>query len=88
MTPSLVTTPSTFAELVSFFLGLINMIIPLLIGVAFVFIIWKLIDAWIIHAADATKVEEGRTIALTGIIVLVVMISIWGILGLLQNSLL
>ena len=82
------TTPTTFAELVSFFLGLINQIIPVLMGVAFLFILWKLIDAWIIHADDATKVEEGRTVAITGVIVFVLMISMWGILAVLQRSLL
>jgi hypothetical protein len=85
MTP--VTTPTTFAELVSFFLGLVNMIIPLLMGVAFVYVLWKLIDAWIIHADDASKVEEGRTIAMTGVVVFVIMVSIWGILNILRNSL-
>ena len=82
------TTPTTFAELVSFFLGLINQIIPVLMGIAFLFILWKLIDAWIIHADDAVKVEEGRTVAITGVIVFVLMISLWGILAVLQRSLL
>ena len=85
MTP--VHTPTTFGELVSFFLGLVNMIIPLLMGVAFVYVMWKLIDAWIIHADDTSKVEEGRTIAITGVIVFVIMVSIWGILNILRNSL-
>jgi len=82
------TTPTTFAELVAFFLDLINQIIPLLMGVAFVYLLWKLIDAWIIHADDASKVEEGKTIIMTGVIVFVVMVSIWGILSLLRHSLL
>ena len=81
-------TPTTFAELVAFFLGLINQIIPLLMGAAFVYLIWKLIDAWIIHADDANKVEEGRTIIMTGAVVFVVMASIWGILSILRHSLL
>ena len=85
MTP--VTTPTTFAELVNFFLGLINQIIPLIIGITFLFIIWKLIDAWIIHADDPGKIEEGRTIAITGVVVMVFMLSIWGILNILKNSL-
>jgi hypothetical protein len=85
MTP--VQTPTTFGELVSFFLGLVNTIIPLLMGVAFIYVMWKLIDAWVIHADDASKVEEGRTIAITGVIVFVIMVSIWGILNILRNSL-
>jgi hypothetical protein len=80
-------TPSTFAELVAFLLGLINMAIPLLMGLAFVYLIWKLVDAWIIHSDDASKIEEGKTIALTGAIIFVILLSIWGILSILRHSL-
>ena len=80
-------TPTNFDELVSFFLGLVNMIIPLLMGVAFVYVIWKLVDAWIIHADDTSKVEEGKTIAMTAVVLFVIMVSIWGILNILRNSL-
>ena len=86
MTPP-VTTPTTFAELVAFFLGLINQIVPLIFGLAFLFIIWKLIDAWVLHPDDGSKREEGKTIIITGVIVLVIMLSIWGILNLLVSSL-
>jgi membrane-associated protease RseP (regulator of RpoE activity) len=84
---STVTTPTTFAALVSFLLGLVNMIIPVLMGVAFVFMIWKLIDAWIFHADDPSKIEEGKTIAITGVVVFVILLSIWGILSMLRHSL-
>jgi hypothetical protein len=80
-------TPSTFADLVGFFLGLINQIIPLIFAFAFLFIAWKLIDAWIIHPDDGSKREEGKTIIITGVIVLVIMLSGWGILNLLIQSL-
>ncbi len=83
-----VTTPTTFAGLVDFILGIINLIIPLLMGVAFVFLMWKLVDAWIIHSDDASKIEEGKTIAITGVIVFVILLSIWGILAMLRHSLL
>lgn len=80
-------TPTSFAELVAFFLDLINQIIPLLMGAVFVYLMWKMIDAWIIHADDTSKVEEGKTIVITGVIVFVIMVSIWGILSLLRRSL-
>lgn len=86
MTPP-VNTPSTFSELVAFFLGLINQIVPIIFGLAFLFIMWKLLDAWVLHPDDSGKREEGKTIIITGVIVLVIMVSIWGILNLLINSL-
>jgi hypothetical protein len=86
MTPP-ATAPSTFAELVSFFIGIINMLIPLLLGLTFLFIVWKIIDAWIIHADDETKRSEGKMIAFIGVIVMFVMIAIWGILAFFQTTL-
>ena len=82
-----VTTPTTFAELVGFFIGIINQIVPLIFAIAFLFIMWKLIDAWVLHPDDGSKREEGKTIIITGVIVLVIMLSIWGILNLLVSSL-
>jgi len=85
MTPP--TTPTTFAELVSFFIDIINSIILLLIGLALVVTIWNIVSAWIIHADNDTKRAEGKQIVFTSVIVMVVMLSVWGILTLLQNSL-
>ncbi len=82
-----VVTPTTFSGLVKFFLDIINQIIPLIFGLAFLFIMWKLIDAWIIHADDGSKREEGKTIIITGVIVMVIMLSAWGILNLMIRSL-
>jgi hypothetical protein len=79
--------PSTFSELLNFFIGIINQLIPLLIGLTFLFIVWKLVDAWIIHADDETKRSDGKMIAFIGVIVVFVMFSIWGILSFLQASL-
>lgn len=80
------TTPTTLAKLVDFFISIINSIIILLIGLAFVVTIWNIISAWIIHADNDTKRAEGKQIAFTSVIVMVVMLSIWGILTLLKKS--
>lgn len=82
------TTPTTFAELVAFIIVIINSLIVLLIGLAFVVTAWNIIDAWIINADNDTKRAEGKQIVFTSVVVMVVMISIWGILALLRNSIL
>ena len=79
-------TPKNFAELVDLFIGLLSLVIPLIFSLALLFLIWKIIDAWVINADNSTKVEEGRQYALWGVLVLVVMSAIWGILALLQGS--
>jgi hypothetical protein len=80
-------TPTTFAQLVDLFLRFINYLVPLLFAVVFVYVIWKLIDAWVINAGDEKKQAEGRTLALVAVIVFVLMLSTWGIVTLVRNSL-
>lgn len=79
-------TPKTFSELVNFILGFINLLIPALFAVVFLYLVIRIIDAWILHADDDGKREEGKRLMITAVIVFVVMISVWGIIALLRNS--
>lgn len=80
------TTPTTFSGLVNFVLGFINILIPALFGIVFLYLLIRIIDAWIIHADDEGKREEGRRMMITAVIVFVLMISAWGIVALIKNS--
>lgn len=79
-------TPRNFAELVDLLVGMLSLIIPLIFTLALLFIIWKIVDSWILNADNTSKVDEGRQYALWGVLVLVVMSAIWGILALLRSS--
>jgi uncharacterized membrane protein len=79
-------TPTTYAGFVDFILGLINIAIPALFSLVFVYFIWKIIDSWVIHAGDETKQAEGRQYAISAVVVFVVMISAWGIVAMLKQS--
>lgn len=81
-------TPTTFAGLVDFAINIINSLVSLIFAVAFIVMMWKLIDAWIINADNETKREEGKVVAITAVVVMVIMLSIWGILKILKNSIL
>lgn len=81
------TTPTTFKDLVAELLGLINIAIPLLFAIVFLLFAWKLFDAWVINADDEKKQEEGRKILVTATVVFVIMISVWGIVAMLRDSL-
>jgi hypothetical protein len=78
--------PNSFAELVDMFLGFISLLVPFVFSLALLVIVWKVIDAWVIHAGDVKKIEEGKKYAVTGILVLVVMSGIWAIVRLLRSS--
>jgi len=75
-----------FSDLVSAFIGIISLLIPLIFALTLLIIVWKVIDAWIIHGGDEAKIEEGKNTVIVGVLVLVVMSGIWGILSILQSS--
>ncbi len=79
-------TPTDFAGLVSFFLEFINLAITFIFAIAFLVVLWKMIDSWLIHADDPSKREEGTTMAITAVVVMIIMVSIWGILALLTGN--
>jgi len=77
---------NNFADLVDIFLNMISLLIPIMFGLTFLYVLWGVIDAWIIHGGDQEKVAQGKNTLLVGIVALVVMSGIWGILTILQNS--
>lgn len=80
--------PSNFAELVGGLLDILALVVPVIFAIAFLVIVWKVFDLWVINAGEPTKREEGKQFATRGVIVFVIMISIWGILALLKASIL
>lgn len=79
-------TPTSFKGLVNLVIEFINILIPALFAVLFVFIVWKIIDAWVINAGDERKREEGRRLVVVAVVVFVLMISTWGIVALIKQS--
>lgn len=79
-------TPTTFKGLVEAIISFINILIPVLFGLLFLYVMWKIVDAWIINAGNETKREEGKQMAVIAVVVFVVMISAWGIVALIKQS--
>ncbi len=65
--------------------GIINLLIPFLVGLG-VFLIIYGVFTYIAHAEDEERRKEGRTFILWGILFVFIMISVWGILSILVNS--
>ena len=78
--------PTTFSELVGHLLGLINIIIPTIFALVFLFLCWKIFDAWVINAADEKKREEGKQYAMTAVLVFIIMLVVWGVVRMLRSS--
>ena len=81
------TTPKNFNEVVKFVIDFINILITVLFALLFLFVVYKIIDAWVINGGDEKKVEEGKKQVTVAVIVFVVMVSTWGIVSLIKNSL-
>lgn len=79
------------SELTSFvnsILGVIDsVVIPVIFAIAFLVFIWGVYRYFIAGAAQEEKREEGKKFVMWGIIGFVIMISVWGIVNLLVNTL-
>jgi hypothetical protein len=80
------TTPTTFNQLVDQILGLINIIIPAIFSIVFVFLVWKIFDSWVLNGGDEKKREEGKQYATVAVVVMVLMVIAWGIVAMLRRS--
>ncbi len=79
-------TPTTFAELVNGLAEIFNLLIYAIVGVVFVVLVWKIFDAWVISAGDEKKRADGKQMAIVAVVVMVIMFTIWGIVGLLRRG--
>lgn len=78
------TAPGTIGGVLSTIGNLLNFLIPILIAAAVVYFIWGVISY--VTAKDEEKQKEARKVMISGIIGLFVIVSIWGIIGLLTST--
>jgi hypothetical protein len=62
--------------------NLLNALVPVIIGLAVIYFLWNV--AQYVFSADGK--EEARNGMIWGIIGIVVMVSVWGLVGLVQDS--
>lgn len=79
--------PTDLKSLINLVIGIINLLIPLIFTVVFVYLVWKLIETWILNPGDEQKRTEGKSYAIAAVIAIVLAVSTWGIIALLRQSL-
>lgn len=80
--PSTFTTyPKDFKEVVCFFLGFINKLLPILVAMTMLVFFWGLVGL-IRNSGDEKAVKEGKQLMLWGIVGLFVLVSFAGIISL------
>ena len=67
------------------FAKLINAAIPVVLALAVLYFFWGLAQ-FVLNSANEEKKAEGRNIMIYGIIALFVMVSVWGLIKLLQQT--
>ena len=72
--------PGNLTQLISFAGDVLNRLIPVLIAVALVVFFWGLIQYIRTH-------KGGKDIMIAGLVGLFIMVSVWGIIRIAQNSL-
>ncbi|MEX0652242.1 MAG: hypothetical protein WD509_02645 [Candidatus Paceibacterota bacterium] len=65
--------------------SLINVAIPMVLALAVLYFFWGLAQ-YVLSSGDEGKKAEGRNIMIYGIIALFVMVSVWGLIRLLQDT--
>jgi heme/copper-type cytochrome/quinol oxidase subunit 2 len=74
------------ATLIDDLTTLFSLIVPLLMGIAVVVFLWGIIK-FIAHADNDKERTEGKQFMIWGMITLFIMVSLWAIVGFIQESL-
>ncbi|PIP86613.1 hypothetical protein COV42_00230 [Candidatus Campbellbacteria bacterium CG11_big_fil_rev_8_21_14_0_20_44_21] len=77
--------PTSFKELIFLFVEIVRNLIPLFMLLAVLYFFWG-IALFIRNTGGGKEKEEAKSIMLWGIIALFVMVSVWGIVGLLKRT--
>lgn len=77
--------PRTYADLIGLFLSIINLIIPIVIGIAVVGFMYGVLK-YMLSLGNEQEQKSGREIMLWGVVALFLMFTVWGILRVLSNT--
>jgi hypothetical protein len=78
---------SMFSAYLDYIACVINKsVIPLIFALATAMFIWGLVKFLFINAGEEAKREQGRQFMIWGVIALAVMLSVWGLVGVLRSS--
>ena len=77
--------PTNFEGLIDIFINLITATIPVIISLALLYFFWGLAQ-FILNTGGGKEQEEAKNVMLWGIIALFVMVSVWGLVRVLQST--
>ncbi|HEY9583035.1 MAG TPA: pilin [Candidatus Paceibacterota bacterium] len=78
-------TAATVQSIIGDFKGILETLLPILGGLALVYFVWGIVQ-FIAKSGDETARTEGKRKMLWGIIALFVIVSVWGLVGIIGDS--
>lgn len=78
-------SPNNLQDIVFIFLDIISLLIPLAVALAVLFFFWGLAK-FILNSGNEEKKSEGKEVMLWGIVALFVMVTIGGIVAMLNDT--
>lgn len=78
---------SDFKSLVAMLVQILDTALVSIMALTFLYVAWTLVNAWVIHGDDPKSQEKGKSTAIAGVVALVVLISLWGIVGFVRSIL-
>jgi predicted membrane protein len=82
LVPLLALAQGTIISVIGKVKGILDAVVPVIIGLAVIYFLWNVAK----YVLSADGKEEARTGMIWGIIGIVVMVSVWGLVALVQNS--
>ena len=80
-----IASAQTFGSILTVISGLVNTLIPLTMALALLAFFWGLVR-YIWNGASEEAKDEGKRIMIAGIVGLFVMVSIWGLVGIIGQT--
>jgi hypothetical protein len=77
---------STFKTTVTYLVEILNILVPILIGCAFIVFFWGL-SKFILNSSKPEKIKEGKEYMMWGILVLFILLTYKTIIGLVSSDL-
>jgi len=75
----------TFQGAITLLIGILNTLVPIIMGLLLIFFIWGLIT-FIGAGGDTGKISDGKQRMLWGILGIFISVSVWGMVNLLFNT--
>ncbi len=81
-----VTASSDAFDIIDILVGIVERVIPVLIGGAVIVFFWGIVK-FVAHADDEKAVTEGKQFIIWGLVGLFVIVAMWSLVGYIQRSL-